>query len=268
MVCLDGTTRYAEAGTDAANKIFAGIARQYVKDIAGVAGTEKVLVRQQGKFLLGYEPADAEQHDVGKPVFLADDGAVNLTGGVDNQIYVGVIVEIESPTQVWVDIYPALLQTDVATHISDSSAAHAASAISIADAGAHFAAAVNTVELATQLLTKQVILNFFAATIATAAADQKVMEDFESPIPLRVKRAFANVETAPGSGKTLTVEIKVAAGADATLCTVAGTATKGEDKALDIAIPADTDVHIMVTQDTGAAAGLNLMMVCEVDDGE
>ncbi len=44
-------------------------------------------------------------------------------------------------THAWVDILPAILQADVATHIADTSEAHAASAISIADAGKFTSAA-------------------------------------------------------------------------------------------------------------------------------
>jgi len=263
MVCLDGTTRYAEAGTDAANKIFAGIAREYVKEITAVAGAISVLLRRKGLFLLKYEPADAEEHDVGKAVFLADDGNVNLTAGVDNQIYVGIIAGIESLTEVWVDIHPALLQSDVAVHIADGTAAHAASAISITDASDHFPAATDTVEEAIDTLTKTFIMNFAIQTIATAATDVAIAEDFEAPIPIRIKRAYATLVTAPGSGKTLTIEIN----GTTTLCTVAGTAKKGELENLDIAVAANTDFDITLTQDTGAADGLNLMLVCEVDDG-
>jgi len=264
MVCLDGTTRYAEAGTDAANKIFAGIAREYVKEITAVAGAISVLLRRKGLFLLKYEPADAEEHDVGKAVFLADDGNVNLTAGVDNQIYVGIIAGIESLTEVWVDIQPALLQSDVAVHIADATAAHAASAISITDAGAHFPAATDTVEEAITALTKVITLHFAAQTIATAASDVKIAEDFEVPIPIRIKRAYATLVTAPGGTKVLTIELN----GSVTLCTITGTAKNGETENLDIAVAADTDFDITLTQDTGAADGLNLMLVCEVDDGE
>ncbi|HSV27259.1 MAG TPA: hypothetical protein VLH60_05140 [Sedimentisphaerales bacterium] len=143
-----------------------------------------------------------------------------------------------------------------------------AATVSHADAGDHFAAAEATVEAALQKLAKTIVLNFAAGSIATAAADAKIAEDLELPVPVRVKRAYATVGTAPGTGKTLTVEIKVGAGADAVLCTVAGTATKGESEALDIAIAANTDFDIQLTQDTGAAADLNLMLIAQVDDGE
>jgi hypothetical protein len=156
----------------------------------------------------------------------------------------------------------------VATHIADGSGAHAASAVSITDAGDHFAAAEATVELALQKTAKTIPLNFAVGTIATAASDAKIAEDFELPVAVRVKRAYATLGTAPGAGKTLTIEIKVGAGADATLCTIADTALKGESEVLDIAIAADTDIDIQLTQNTGAAADLNLMLIAQIDDGE
>ena len=39
-------------------------------------------------------------------------------------------------------------------------------------------------------------------------------------------------------------------------------------RVLDIAVAANTDVDIQLTQDTGAAAGLNLVVVAVLDDGE
>jgi len=157
---------------------------------------------------------------------------------------------------------------DVIEAVVDPYLTSTAATQSIADAGDHFAAAEATVEAAIQKLAKTITLCFSAGTIATAASDAKIAEDFELPVPVRVKRAYATLATAPGSGKTLTVEIKVGAGADATLLTVADTATKAEAESLDIAIAANTDFDIQLTQDTGAAAGLNLMLVCQVDDGE
>lgn len=266
LVCIDGSTRLAEPGSDASGKVFVGVAQQNVDNNPGSASAKTVIVKRKGLHLLPI--AAATQADVGKAVFVLNDGAVALSTGVSNAIYCGVIAALESATSVWVDIFPALIQTDVATHIADSSAAHAASAIALTDAGAHFAAAEDTVEAAIQKLAKTIPLCFSAQTIATAASDAKIAEDFELPVAVRVKRAYATLTTAPGVGKTLTIEIKVGAGADATLVTVTGTAVKGEAEALDIPIAADTDFDIQLTQDTGSAAGLNLMLICAVDDGE
>lgn len=133
LVVLDGTTRLAEAGSDASGKVFAGVSREYVDNSLGAASAKTVLVRRRGLFL--FDIAAATQADVGKAVFVVDDQTVGLAATTDNDIYCGVIAAVESATQVWVDIHPALLQSDVATHIADTSAAHAAGSISIADTG-------------------------------------------------------------------------------------------------------------------------------------
>jgi len=134
LVSVDGSTGYAEAGSDAASKIFAGVATEQKDNASGSAGDLSVVVRRRGIFLFAIGNA-VSQANVGDGVFIADDQTVDLTANVTHNIYCGVIVALKTTTEVWVDIYPALLQTDVATHIADASGAHAASAISIADAG-------------------------------------------------------------------------------------------------------------------------------------
>jgi hypothetical protein len=266
MVCVraDG---YAIPGADSTGLIFMGIAREYVDNSLGSSGDKEVLLRRRGLFKMTFHTAISIAN-MGDNVFIYDDAEVDVAGNVTFDIYVGNIAKYIDTTHAWVDIEPAIKQADVAVHIADPTAAHAASAISIADAGDHFAAAEATVEAALQKLAKTIPLNFAVGTIATAASDAKIAEDFELPIPVRIKRAYATLGTAPGGGKTLTIEIKVGAGADATLCTVADTATKGEAENLDIAIAADTDFDIQLTQDSGAAADLNLMLIAQVDDGE
>ncbi len=70
------------------------------------------------------------------------------TANVTPNIFCGIIAGYIDTTHAWIDIEPAIRQADVATHLADSSAAHAASAISIADAGTF--TAQTTVEAALQ----------------------------------------------------------------------------------------------------------------------
>ena len=265
-VCISAAG-YLVPGADTAGLIYQGVAREYVDNSLGAAGDKNCAVLRRGLVRMTLATAITIAN-VGDNVFLVDDDLVDLTANVTNKIFCGIIAEYIDTTHAWVDIEPAIKQADLATHIADSSGAHAASAIALTDAGDHFAAAEDEVDAALQKLAKTIVLNFSAQTIATAASDAKIAEDFELPVAVKVKRAYATLGTAPGGGKTLTVEIKVASGADATLLTVAETAVKGENEALDIAIPASTDFDIQLSQDTGAAAGLNLMLVCQVDDGE
>jgi len=125
---------YAIAGADTASTIFVGISREYVDNSLGADGAKTVLVQRAGvfKMLLGTAITIA---NVGDNVFIADDATVDLTANVTNNIYVGIIANYIDTTHAWVDITRAIQQADVATHIADASAAHAASAISIADAG-------------------------------------------------------------------------------------------------------------------------------------
>ena len=185
LVCIDGSTRYAEAGSDASGKIFVGVAQQQVVDTSGVAGTETVEVRRKGLFLFNLYTT-ATQADVGKSVFIKDDQTVALAADVTYAIYCGAIAAIESSTQVWVEIYPALLQTDVATHIADTSAAHAASAISIADAGSF--TSESSVEAALQeiyqsLLTAKGIISIPMPAITDAGVALAAFSDGDSTTP-------------------------------------------------------------------------------------
>jgi hypothetical protein len=265
LVCVraDG---YAVPGSDASGLIFEGVATEKVIN-SGNDGDAKVVLRRRGLFnvKLGHTVTIA---NIGDNVFLVDDETVDLAAQTTYNIFCGIIAGIIDSTHAWIDIEPAIKQADLAAHIADTSGAHAASAIDMTDAGDHFSAAEASVEHALQKLAKTIPLNFALATITSAASDQKVVENFELPVAVRIKRAYATLGTAPGESKTLTIEIKVASGADATLVAVAGTATNAEDEALDIAIPANTDFDILLTQDTGAAADLNLMLIAQIDDGE
>lgn len=265
LVCLDGTTRLAEAGSDSSGKIFAGVAREAVDNALGDAGDCTVTVRRRGVWLLSI--AAAAQDDVGKQVFVAGPNTVALAAGVTHMIYCGTIVAVESATKVWVDIATALLQTDVATHIGDSSAAHAASAISTADAGNHFAAADNTVEKQLQALAQGpyfLTLPRFTGWTKDGQAQTITLPSVESPVPLVIKRAYVNLGTAPGSEKTLALTLN-----DSALVSITGDATKGAAENLSIAIAADTDLVIQASETaSGAGANCDIILVASRDDGE
>ena len=228
MVCVNAGG-YAVPASDTAGLIFMGIAREEADNSAGADGAISVTVRRRGLFRMTFANAISVAN-VGDNVFVYDDEKVDLAANVTNNIFVGIIAKVIDSTHAYVDIEPAIKQADVASHIADTSGAHAASAISIADVGDHFAAAEGNVEAALQKLAKTIVLCFSCGSIPAAANDTKIADDFELPVAVKIKRAYATVLTAPGAGKTLTIEIKVGAGADATLCTIAGTATKTSDK--------------------------------------
>ncbi len=133
LVCVNANG-YLVAGADTAGLIFMGVAREAVDNSAGADGAATCLIRRRGLVKMLFATA-ITQANVGDNVFLVDDQTVDVVANVTNAIFCGIIAEYIDSTHAWVDIEPAIRQADVATHIADESAAHAAAAISIADAG-------------------------------------------------------------------------------------------------------------------------------------
>lgn len=137
LACVNAAG-YALAGSDTAALIFEGVADEQKDNSAGSNGDLTVTLLRRGLFKCILDTV-ITQANVGDNVFLVDDQSVDLTGNVSHGIYCGVIAGYIDTTHAWIDIEPAIAFADIATHIADASAAHAASAISIADAGAHTA---------------------------------------------------------------------------------------------------------------------------------
>ena len=129
---------YIIPGADTASCIFAGVVNKQVDNSSGSSGDKTVEFWRNGLFLvtLGHTISQA---NVGDQVYLSDDQTVDVAAQTTNDIYCGIIAEYVDTTHAWIDIQPAVQQADVATHMADASAAHAASAISIADAGSYTA---------------------------------------------------------------------------------------------------------------------------------
>lgn len=89
--CADGAT----------GAFFAGIAVETVDNSAGAAGDLSCRVYKRGNFKLN--GSGFAQADVGEKVYASDDQTVTKTSAA-GRAYVGVIVEIESATAVWVCI--------------------------------------------------------------------------------------------------------------------------------------------------------------------
>jgi len=125
---------YALPGSDTSGLIFEGVAMGRVDNSLGGNGDKDVVLKRRGLWKMTLGTA-ISQANVGDNVFLVDDQTVDLAGNVTHDIFCGVIAGYIDSTHAWVDIEPAIRQADVAVHIADTSGAHAASAISIADAG-------------------------------------------------------------------------------------------------------------------------------------
>lgn len=167
---------YAVAAGDTASTLFVGISREQADNSLGLDGAINVTVRRRGLFKMSFA-TPITIANVGDSVYIADDQNVDLVGNVTNDIFAGIIAEYIDTTHAWIDIEPAIRQSDAAAHIADGSAAHAASAVSIVDAGLF--TGQTEVEAALQeiyqsLLTAKGVINiptnyFSAAGVALAA---------------------------------------------------------------------------------------------------
>ena len=181
-VAADG---YAVPGGDTAGLIFEGVATEYVDNSLGDDGDKTVVLRRRGLITALMETAITIAN-VGDNVFLAYDNSVDVAGNLTNDIFCGVIAGYIDTTHAWIDIEPAIRQADVATHIADTSAAHAASAISIADAGLFTTAA--QVEAALQeiyqhIITTKGIIAIPMPTITDAGVALIAFADATDPLP-------------------------------------------------------------------------------------
>lgn len=176
---------YALPGADTANLIFQGMSIEQVDNSSGSNGDKDVTLRRRGLFkaILG---TAITQANVGDNVFLVDDKTVDLTANVTHNIFCGIIAKYIDTTHAWIDIEPAIRQADVATHIADGSAAHAASAISIADAGAFTSqteAEAALQEIYQHIITTKGIINIPMPTITNAGAALAAFSDGDSALP-------------------------------------------------------------------------------------
>lgn len=183
-VCVNAAG-YLVMGDDTAGQIYVGVSREYVDNSSGSDGDLSCTVRRRG--LIKRELATAITiANVGDNVFLAGDNTVDLAANVDNDIFCGIIAEYIDTTHAYIDIEPAIRQADVATHIADTSGAHAASAISIADAGTFTdqdEAEAALQEIYQDLLTASGVINVPMPTITDAGVALAAFSDGASPTP-------------------------------------------------------------------------------------
>jgi len=254
MVCTNASG-YAAPAADTVNFKFVGVALEWKDNSGGNAGDKKILVRRDGIFQ--FDASSIAQASVGADMYVVDDHTFDESDPGQG-IKCGKLVAVESQTLGWIAIGRRL-----ATAYTG-----AADALTVSDAGAHFAAAVATVAQQIQDLAK----GPFFLTIPRFTGWVKDGTDknivtlplMEFPFPVRIKRAYASVLTAPGAGKTLVLGVNGSA-----VATIAEAAVVGEDEALDIAIAKDTNV-VPTANETAAGAGANadLVLVYYKDDGE
>lgn len=176
---------YALEGSDTAGLIFQGICMDQKDNTDGSNGDLDVVLRRRGLVKVILDTA-ISQANVGDNVFLVDDQTVDLTANVTHNIFCGIIAAYIDTTHAWIDIEPAIRQADVATHIADGSAAHAASAISIADAGTFTAqteAEAALQEIYQSLLTAKGIIKIPWPVITDAGVVLAAFADASDPLP-------------------------------------------------------------------------------------
>lgn len=181
-VAADG---YALPGADTANLIFKGVATEQVDNSSGSDGDLEVVLRRRGLFKAILDTAITIAN-VGDNVFLVDDQTVDLTANVTHNIFCGIIAGYIDTTHAWIDIEPAIRQADVATHIADASAAHAASAVSIADAGTFTAqteAEAALQEIYQHIITTKGIIPIPMPTITNAGVALAAFANADDPLP-------------------------------------------------------------------------------------
>jgi hypothetical protein len=141
-----------------------------------------------------------------------------------------------------------------------------AATTSISDAGSHFSTTEGTVEAALQKLAKTIVIPLprFTGWTKDGADKTIALPALELPVPVIVKRAYANLGTAPGTGKTLALKLN-----DTALLSIAEAATQGEAEDLAIAVAKDTDFVIKANETSGGTgANCDIILIAQVDDGE
>jgi hypothetical protein len=95
---------YAEPATNASGKVLLGVAYEECDNtLEGHSqGDKSVRVIRGGSF--PFTTDDLVQSDVGLKCYVEDDDTVNDAGTSTQGIVAGVVVAIESATEVWVDI--------------------------------------------------------------------------------------------------------------------------------------------------------------------
>jgi hypothetical protein len=176
---------YAVPGADTAGQIFVGVAAERKDNSSGAAGALIVNVKRRGLFKATLGTA-ITQANVGDNVFLVDDQTVDIAGNCTNDIFCGIIAGYIDTTHAWIDIEPAVKLADIATHIADPSAAHAASAVSIADAGNFTAAAqveAALQELYQDTLSAKGVINIPTPAFSAAGVALAAFSDGASDVP-------------------------------------------------------------------------------------
>ncbi|MBI4643999.1 MAG: hypothetical protein HY743_09845 [Deltaproteobacteria bacterium] len=258
MICWNASG-YVAPGADTANFKFAGVALEQVDNTGGANGAKRIRVRRSGAF--EFAASSISQADEGKMMYLVDDQTFDESNPGQG-ILCGVLVKYISAIKGWIDI---------ASGIRPTLAAASADALTVSDAGDYFPAATDTVPEQIQALASDLVpitIPHYTGWTKDGTDKQLVGPKIELNYPGRIKRAYANLGTAPGATKTLLIKFGAT-----TMITIAETATQGEGEALNIAVAADTDLlsaagGVLLNETAaGTGADLDLVLMVARDDG-
>lgn len=108
IVCVLNSSGHAQPGSDTANLVFVGIAREKADNSAGAAGDVSVEVDCAPGMIVELAASGLAQADGdGTQVYVADDQTVAKSGG-SNSIKVGLLREFKSATIAVVMIQPLI----------------------------------------------------------------------------------------------------------------------------------------------------------------
>lgn len=103
MVIAD-STGYAVPGADTATSVFRGIAMEQGDNSAGANAAVKIdVLRNRIARWAGDSNASFVQADIGSEVTILDDQTVSKAAQTTNDVACGILVALESATDVWVD---------------------------------------------------------------------------------------------------------------------------------------------------------------------
>lgn len=252
-VCINATG-YAAPAADTVGFKFVGVALEYKDNSGGSPGDKKIKVRTEGVY--EFDALSIAQASLLADMYVVDDHTFDESDPGQG-IKCGKLVKVESATRGWIWISKAFA----------SAYAGAADALTVSDAGDFFAAALDTVAEQIQDLAKGpffLTVPRFTGWTKDGTAKVALIPLVESPVPFKIKRAYVNLGTAPGAGKTLALTVNGSA-----LVTITEANTQGEDEALDIAIAKDTNIVISANETAaGAGANCDIILVLYKDDGE
>ena len=238
------------------------------------ASPPEVIHAGAGEACIGITMDDVKSGDAVAVALLAGDGTLlveaakavavgaALYGAAD-----GKVSDAAVGTQQLVALTAATGDGSVIEAAMHPSVSTTAGTVSIEDTGNHFPAAASTAEAALAVLAGGpffLSMPRFTGWTKDGADHAVILPGVKSPVPVRIKRVYAALGTAPGAGKTLTLKIN-----DTAALSILGTAVTGAVENLDLPVAADTVFTVKVSETAdGAGANCDSVFVLAVDDGE